>query len=86
VQGIYQIVNTVNGKQYIGSSRNIKRRWRGRWMGLVPAGRARVTVKTDILPLSLHLVACSGIIPRKSATGLLVPTEYAEPGFGAANV
>lgn len=28
VQGIYMIVNTVNGKKYIGSSSNVKRRLR----------------------------------------------------------
>lgn len=26
--GVYQIVNTINGKRYIGSSINIKKRWR----------------------------------------------------------
>jgi group I intron endonuclease len=26
--GIYQIVNTINGKKYVGSSQNIQKRWR----------------------------------------------------------
>jgi len=29
ISGIYKIVNKVNGKYYIGSSKNIKRRWSG---------------------------------------------------------
>lgn len=32
--GIYQIVNQVNGKSYIGQSRNIKQRWRQHIYGL----------------------------------------------------
>ncbi|MEA5566940.1 GIY-YIG nuclease family protein [Anabaena sp. UHCC 0399] len=34
VCGIYQIVNTFNGKSYIGQSRNIHRRWREHTRGL----------------------------------------------------
>lgn len=34
VCGIYQIKNTVNGKSYIGQSRNIYRRWRQHTRGL----------------------------------------------------
>ncbi|MBH8574334.1 GIY-YIG nuclease family protein [Nostocaceae cyanobacterium CENA369] len=34
VCGIYQIINTVNGKSYIGQSRNIYRRWRQHTGGL----------------------------------------------------
>ena len=32
--GVYQIVNKVNGKSYIGQSRNIKKRWRQHTAGL----------------------------------------------------
>ena len=32
--GIYQIVNQVNGKSYIGQSRNIEKRWRQHKYGL----------------------------------------------------
>lgn len=32
--GIYQVVNQVNSKSYIGQSRNIKQRWRQHIYGL----------------------------------------------------
>ena len=38
--GVYEILNTVNGKRYIGSTNNFPNRWRQHWQGLERGGYA----------------------------------------------
>lgn len=57
--GIYQIKNTVNGKSYIGLSRNIERRWREHTRGLDRADaleRGNYRLRADFLKYRLKTV------------------------------
>lgn len=57
--GIYQIKNTVNGKSYIGLSRNIERRWRQHTGGLDRADaleRGNYPLRADFLKYRLKTV------------------------------
>jgi hypothetical protein len=57
--GIYQIVNTINGKFYVGQSRNIQKRWRQHTSGLSsvsPLDRGSYPLRAAFLKYKLRTV------------------------------
>ena len=46
--GIYKIINTVNGKYYVGSSVDCKDRWRERYAGMTDEEKKQSQQKTKV--------------------------------------